>query len=84
MFLYQGENVANQNGESKTEAIEEIKSRKDSVNEIVCSCNVKSCLKFSTYPPFKLNAFGTTGPWTSRKNILELIELSSINKVSLV
>ena len=28
-----------------------------------CSCNVKSCLKFSTYPPFKLNAFDTTGPW---------------------
>ena len=34
MFLYQGENVANQNGETKTEATDEFKSRKDSVNEI--------------------------------------------------
>ena len=34
MFLYQDENVANQNGETKTEATDEIKSRKDSVNEI--------------------------------------------------
>ena len=32
MFLYQGKNVANQNGETKTEVTDEIKSRKDSVS----------------------------------------------------
>ena len=29
----------------------------------VCSCHLKMCFLFSTYPPFKLNAFDTTGPW---------------------
>lgn len=43
----------------------------------VCSCNVKTCFIFSTYPPFKQNVFDKTDPW--RLDCLLAIYISLLN-----
>ena len=35
---------------------------------------MQTCFIFLTYPPFKLNAFDTTGPWEFNEIVFTLIK----------